>query len=132
MRYTRHIKARKTSLGLLETGICEQGSVITEAVQAILKQDGDEVNLVTVDEDTQLFALEVLREGSYALHVMRTERELKSLLEKYAITEELVPTPNETQLPTSCVTPDFRCAVHYQGTASFAGRLHFKPEEATP
>ena len=131
MRYTRHIKARKTTLGHIETGICEEGSVITGSVQALLKQDGDEVSLVTVDEDTQLFALEVLREGSYALHVSRTESELKGLLEKYAIPLDLVPMPNEALLPTRCITPEFRCAVHYQGTASFAVRLHFKSEEVS-
>lgn len=131
MRYTRHIKARETSLAYIETGICEEGSVITESVQALLKQDGDEVRLVTVDEDTQLFALEVIREGSYALHVSRTERELRGLLDKYSIPVERVPLPNEALKPTKCFDEGVRCAVHYQGTASFAVRLHFKTEEVS-
>lgn len=129
MRYTRHIKARETSLAYIETGICEEGSVITESVQALLKQDGDEVRLVTVDEDTQLFALEVVCEGAYALHVSRTERELKGLLEKYRIQAVLVPLPNEALKPTKHFEEGIRCAIHYQGTASFAVRLHFKTGE---
>jgi len=131
MRYTRHIKTRTTSLGRIETGLCEQGSVITEAVQALLKQDGDEVRLATVDEDTQLFALEVIWKGSYFLHVHRTGLEISGLLEKYEIPQEQLPFPTEAFKPSKLEDESKACALHYQGTASFAARLHFKKQETS-
>lgn len=132
MRYTRHIKRRHTSLATIETGLCEQGSVITPDVKAILQQDGEEINLATVGEDDELFALEIISPDMYSVNVLRRTGELQHLWDASVKGEDLPDLPFQANEPKVGRVGDIRYAIHYQGTASFPAKLHFKPtlEEA--
>lgn len=129
MRYTRHIKRRHTGLAVIETGLCEQGSVITPAVKAVLQQDGEEVHLASVGEDDELYAIEIITPDEYSMHVLRREAELASIWKDFS-KEDLPTLPFQATDPKRGVKGKTSYAIHYQGTAAFPAKLHFKPMEA--
>jgi len=120
-------------MGHVETGICEQGAVITPEVKAILKQDGGEVVLNTVDEDAPLYAFELAEEDSFSIRVLRTAVELNALA-RIHLNEDDPELPYKAGEPIVGKVPKagggFRhYSIHYQGTASFRSTLNLPEKE---
>lgn len=125
MRYTRHIKKVAMTLGTIEFGSCVLGNSMTDEARAVERLEGETVDLPTVDEEAELFAVEYVNyEGLYSLQVFRQKREVQTILDSIKEDGEQTPAlPSQAGEPVTQTNKYGRVVVHYQGTADFPCRV---------